>query len=216
MTAGKCTSNGARGAYIDNAMIRVYASIMVKYLILHNAALRIAISSKSGCGNTTVSTIVSDSLGIPLINYTFRQMAAEKGMTLAEVMEAAKTDSNYDKYIDTHQVELARKSSCVLASRLAIWMLHEADIKVYLTADEMTRAKRIQMREGGDLETIKSFTAMRDSEDSRRYKELYGIDNNDRKNIADITIDTTNIKAEQVAQAVIDELLKKQLIAPAS
>ena len=37
--------------------------------------LRIAISGKSGCGNTTVSTLLSEKLGIKLINYTFRTLA---------------------------------------------------------------------------------------------------------------------------------------------
>ena len=93
--------------------------------------LRVAISGKSGCGNTTVSTLLSQKLGIKLINYTFRQLAAEKGLTLAQVIENAKNDDSYDKYVDTHQVELAEKESCVLGSRLAIWMLKEADFKVY-------------------------------------------------------------------------------------
>lgn len=83
--------------------------------------LRVAISGKSGCGNTTVSTLLSQKLGIKLINYTFRQLAAEKGLTLAQVIENAKNDDFYDKYVDTHQVELAEKESCVLGSRLAIY-----------------------------------------------------------------------------------------------
>ena len=96
-----------------------------------NKDLRIAVSGKSGCGNTTVSTLLSQALGVTLINYTFRQLAAEKGMTLAQVIESAKTDDSYDMYVDSHQVELAKKEPCVLGSRLAIWMLKEADLKVY-------------------------------------------------------------------------------------
>ena len=72
-----------------------------------NGELRVAISGKSGCGNTTVSGLLSEKLGIKLINYTFRQLAEEKGMTLAQVIEAAKNDDSYDKYVDKHQVELA-------------------------------------------------------------------------------------------------------------
>ena len=105
-----------------------------------NGELRVAISGKSGCGNTTVSGLLSQKLGITLINYTFRQLAQEKNMTLAQVIEAAKNDDSYDKYVDKHQVELAQKESCVLGSRLAIWMLKEADLKVYLYASDETRA----------------------------------------------------------------------------
>lgn len=176
-----------------------------------NGEVRIAISGKSGCGNTTVSTLLSKKLDVTLINYTFRQLAAEKGLTLAQVIENAKTDDSYDQYVDNHQVELAMKESCVLGSRLAIWMLKEADLKVYLYASDDVRANRVFTREGGDLEEIKKFTAMRDSEDSRRYLKLYGIDNN-KYDFVDLFIDTSKYNPEEIVNLILEELKKKKLI----
>ena len=176
-----------------------------------NKDLRIAVSGKSGCGNTTVSTLLSQALGVTLINYTFRQLAAEKGMTLAQVIESAKTDDSYDMYVDSHQVELAKKEPCVLGSRLAIWMLKEADLKVYLYASDEVRANRVFTREGGDSKQIKEFTAMRDSEDSRRYKKLYDIDNN-AYSFADVIIDTSKYTPEQIVRQILDELKKRGFI----
>ena len=181
------------------------------YRIPSGKELRIAISGKSGCGNTTVSTLLAKELGITLINFTFRQLAAEKGMTLAQVIESAKTDDSYDITVDTRQVELAKKESCVLGSRLAIWMLKEADLKVYLIADDDVRAKRILNREGGDLEKIKSFTAMRDGEDSRRYMKLYSIDNSDY-GFADLKIDTASYNPEQIVAQILEEAEKRGLV----
>lgn len=180
-------------------------------MTLMNKELRVAISGKSGCGNTTVSTLLSQALGIKLINYTFRQLAAEKGLTLAQVIENAKNDDSYDKYVDSHQVELARKESCVLGSRLAIWMLGEADLKVYLYASDETRAGRVFNREGGDIEEIKRFTAMRDREDTSRYKRFYNIDNNSYS-FADMIIDTGKYNPEQIVSLIMDELEKRSLI----
>ena len=176
-----------------------------------NKDVRVAISGKSGCGNTTVSTLLAEKLGVKLINYTFRQLAAEKGLTLAQVIENARTDDSYDIFVDNHQVELARAESCVLGSRLAIWMLKEADLKVYLFASDETRAKRILNREGGDLQKIKDFTAMRDSEDTRRYKKIYNIDNNDYS-FSDLIIDTAKFNPEQIVELIIAELKKRNLI----
>ncbi len=173
--------------------------------------VRVAISGKSGCGNTTVSTLLSQKLGVKLINYTFRQLAQEKGLTLAQVIENAKTDDSYDIFVDNHQVELAKAEPCVLGSRLAIWMLKEADLKVYLYASDETRASRILNREGGDLQEIKSFTAMRDSEDSRRYLKLYNIDNN-KYDFCDLVIDTANYNPEQIVDLIITELKKRNYI----
>lgn len=176
-----------------------------------NKDVRVAISGKSGCGNTTVSTLLAEKLGVKLINYTFRQLAAEKGLTLAQVIENARTDDSYDIFVDNHQVELARSEPCVLGSRLAIWMLKEADLKVYLFASDETRAKRILNREGGDLQKIKDFTAMRDSEDTRRYKKIYNIDNNDYS-FSDLIIDTAKFNPEQIVELIIAELKKRNLI----
>ncbi len=176
-----------------------------------NKELRVAISGKSGCGNTTVSTLLSQKLGVKLINYTFRQLAAEKNMTLAQVIEAAKNDDSYDKYVDKHQVELALEESCVLGSRLAIWMLKDADLKVYLFASDETRAGRVFHREGGDLQQIKDFTAMRDREDTGRYKEFYGIDNNDYS-FVDIVIDVNDKTPDEIVQIILDKLAEKKLI----
>ncbi|MCR4735592.1 MAG: AAA family ATPase [Treponema sp.] len=176
-----------------------------------NKEIRVAISGKSGCGNTTVSGLLAQTLGIKLINYTFRQLAEEKGMTLKEVIEAAKNDDSYDKYVDKHQVELALSEPCVLGSRLAIWMLKEADLKVYLYASDQTRAQRIFNREGGDLQQIIDFTAMRDREDTGRYKEFYGIDNNNY-NFCDLIIDTANYNPEQIVDLIIAELKKRDFV----
>lgn len=176
-----------------------------------NKDVRVAISGKSGCGNTTVSTLLAEKLGVKLINYTFRQLAAEKGLTLAQVIENARTDDSYDIFVDNHQVELARAEPCVLGSRLAIWMLKEADLKVYLFASDETRAKRILNREGGDLQKIKDFTAMRDSEDTRRYKKIYNIDNNDYS-FSDLIIDTAKFNPDQIVELIIAELKKRNLI----
>ena len=176
-----------------------------------NRELRIAISGKSGCGNTTVSGLLSEKLGVKLINYTFRQLAAEKSRTLSQVIENAKTDDFYDRYVDTHQVELAKKESCVLGSRLAVWMLKEADFKVYLCASDKTRAMRIFSREGGNLEDIKAFTAMRDSEDSRRYMKLYGIDNEDY-GFCDLIVDTDTHSPEKIVEMILSELEKRNFI----
>jgi cytidylate kinase len=176
-----------------------------------NKEIRVAISGKSGCGNTTVSTLLSQKLGVKLINYTFRQLAAEKNMTLAQVIEAAKNDDSYDKYVDKHQVELALAEPCVLGSRLAIWMLKEADLKVYLYASAETRANRVFNREGGNLQEIKDFTAMRDREDTGRYKEFYGIDNNDYS-FADLVIDVNDKTPDQIVDLILQKLADKNLI----
>ena len=164
--------------------------------------LRVAISGRSGCGNSTVSKLVSKKLGIEMINYTFRTLAEEEGVTFAEMRKMAEEDPRWDILVDTRQREKALEGSCVLGSRLAVWVLREeANLKVFLDASEEERARRIQKREGGTLAQKLKETRIRDQNDHERYLKLYGIDNNDY-GFCDIIVDTEQHTPEEIAELI--------------
>ena len=172
--------------------------------------MRIAISSKSGCGNTTVSTLLSERLGYPMVNFTFRQMAQERGVDFWTFCRMAEDDYEIDRELDRRQVEMAMdQKDCILASRLAIWMLKEADLKVYLTASAETRAKRAFHREGGSLEERYKETVRRDENDTNRYRIIYGIDNSKPEECADLIIATDQRTPEEIVSLIIEEVEKK-------
>lgn len=97
---------------------------------------------------------------------------------------------------------------CAPGFRLAVWMLPEADLKVYMSASLDVRAARIQKREGSDLNKIRLFTETRDAEDTCRYKELYGINNRDFS-AADIVTDTEKMNPEEIAVEILEKLVEK-------
>lgn len=172
--------------------------------------MRIAISSKSGCGNTTVSTGLAEALGYKLINFTFRQMAEERGVPFWDFCKMAEEDFNIDRELDRRQVEMAMaEKDCVLGSRLAIWMLKEADLKVYLTASAETRAMRIFKREGGSFEERYEQTVRRDSNDSQRYMKIYGIDNTAPETVADLIIETDDKDPEKIIELILEEVRRR-------
>ena len=169
--------------------------------------MRIAVSSKSGCGNTTVSTLLSEKLGYPIINFTFRQMAEERGVDFWTFCRMAEDDYNIDRELDSRQVSMAmEKENCILASRLAVWMLKDADLKVYLTASPETRAKRIQKREGGSLEQRMQETVGRDAKDSARYRVVYGIDNSHPEDVCDMVIATDDLNPEEIVSLILEKI----------
>ena len=163
--------------------------------------LWIAVSGRSGCGNTSVSRALAQRLGLRFVNYTFRSIAEEDGISFKEVTRRAEKSNDDDLRVDRRQVELARQAPSVLGSRLAVWMLKEADLKVFLTASPEVRAERICCREGGCLENQMRITAERDQRDHQRYLRLYGIDNNDYS-FADLVVNTERFDVEQVAALV--------------
>ncbi len=167
--------------------------------------LRIAISGKSGCGNSTVSRLVAERLGLRLVNYTFHSIANEQGIPFEEVCKLAEEDSSWDRYLDRRQIELAMEQPCVLGSRLAVWLLHNATLKVYLTASIEERARRIQEREGGEFDDVLRMTIDRDRNDRERYMRLYNIDNN-KFGFVDLIVNTEHHNQHQVADLIIAEV----------
>ena len=164
----------------------------------------IAISGKSGCGNTTVSTLVAQKLNYRLINYTFRQLADKYNMGFEALLEKSKIDPRYDKELDDEQIRLTESGKCVLASRLAIWLLRDTAFTVYLNAGIEKRIQNIKKREDKSLEYLYDFTMQRDENDARRYKELYRIDTNDY-GFANLVIEIENLTADEVVDNVIHE-----------
>jgi len=168
--------------------------------------IRIALSGKSGCGNTTISKLVSDTLGLKFINFTFRSLAEEKRLDFRKILELAETDDSWDREIDSRQIKYALESDgCVLGSRLAIWLLKDADLKVYLRASPEVRAGRIVKREGDKLEHVEDFTARRDKRDHDRYMRIYGI-NNDDYGFADMIIDTDTLTPDEITGMIVNRV----------
>lgn len=166
--------------------------------------MRIAISGKSGCGNTTVSTLLAKKTGFPMVNFTFRQMAQERGVDFWTFCEMAEKDDNIDRELDERMVKMAMQTeNSILGSRLAIWNMQEADLKVYLTASDEERARRITKREGGTIEEQLEITRRRDTNDTERYKRIYGIDNNDTS-VADLVIDTEGKTPEEIVDIILN------------
>ena len=164
--------------------------------------LKIAISGKSGCGNTSVTKIVSQTLGLQHINYTFRDMARERNISFQEMHDLAENDTRYDLFLDNMLVMLAARGKCVLGSRLAVWLLKDAHLKVYLTASVEVRSGRIAQREGIPFGKALEDTVARDKRDRKRYLELYGIDI-DSFDFVDLLIDTEKNNQQEVADRII-------------
>lgn len=168
----------------------------------------VAVSGKSGCGNTSLSRMIADALDLKFINYTFRNLAVERNVSLEAIIEEAARNDEIDRTIDRRQVEMAAEGDCVLASRLAIWLKPDADLTVYLHAEPSVRISRIASREGWSIGATEAHTSMRDREDHRRYLELYGIDNDDW-HFADLVLDAGKLSLEDELQAVLEAVARK-------
>lgn len=173
--------------------------------------LVITISGKSGCGNSTVSRLVAERLGLRLINFTLRDLARERGLSFEQLWQRAEHDQSVDHELDRRLVELAAKGDCVVGTRLAIWMLDAQDLSVYLEASQQTRAARIASREAISYRAALAATAARDRRDRNRYLRLYDIDIGDASH-ADIVVDTEELDQHAVVGKIMEALRSRNLL----
>ena len=162
--------------------------------------MRIAISGHSGCGNTTATTNVGQSLGLKIMNYTFRDLAKELGMSFEELHKEAPENFIYDYLTDLKCIRAALNQKIVLGTRLASWLM-EADLRIWLHASLEARAARINKREtekNSSYEQVLYKTLKRDEQNRKRYLTLYGLDINDHSDF-DMTINTEKLTASQVS-----------------
>lgn len=176
--------------------------------------MRIAISGYSGCGNTTVTTLLEKKYGFKRINFTFRDLGKEKGKTLEEMQALASKGPEIDYELDSRLISrLSKQKNAVIGSRLAIWLdskqvtgklglnarqIAKIDFKVWLDAPIEVRAARTQQAKPN--ETME-FTARRDKEDRERYKKIYGIDVA-KHDFVDLNLNVEKLDAERVAATI--------------
>ena len=144
--------------------------------------MRITVSGPPGSGTTTLARVIAEKHGFTLISAgeVFRDLAKEKGLTLAEFGALAEKDITIDALIDVRQKEIAKeKDDIVVEGRLSGWMVEEADLRIWLTAPIACRAKRIATRDGMDEYTAREVTLAREESERKRYRNYYKIEIDD-------------------------------------
>ena len=181
----------------------------------------ITISGTPGSGKSTIAKILVNKLNAERIYVggIRRELAREKGMSLPELNEYAKTHPETDVDVDKKAAEQARKlhkstKDVIVEGRVQFHFLPES-VKLFIKVSPEEGARRIwkelqnaaaqkQRNEG----KIESFAAMkkriyeREDEDAARYQKYYGFDHRDESQY-DFVLDTTNISAQEAAEKVL-------------
>jgi len=171
--------------------------------------MRITISGPPGSGKTTACNRLSEMLGLKAVVFgkIFRELAAEKHLSLLEFGQLAEKDPSIDEAIDARIVEIARENeNIILESRLSAYMLTRNSIpafKIYLGASPEVRMSRIGVREGQTLEEAKKETIERQASEAKRYMMYYNIDINDMS-VYDLVVNTDELDPD----GVIDTIMK--------
>ncbi len=144
--------------------------------------MKITVSGPPGSGTTTLARTIAERHRFELISAgeMFRDLARERGLSVAGFGELAEKDLSIDALIDVRQKEVAKeRDNLVVEGRLSGWMVEEADLRIWLSAPLACRAKRIANRDGMDEYTARELTLQREESERKRYRNFYRIEIDD-------------------------------------
>ncbi len=182
----------------------------------------ITIAGAIGSGKSTIAEMLSKKLNMPryYMGSIMRDVAKQRHISFAELMELNKTDSSVDRDVDEYQAKLGKTQNNFIIEGRTSWYFIPHSLKIFLDVDETESARRIFNDQKNNLrsdetsmvnnleEMVKSIKHRKQSE-VERYEKYYGIDVYDYRNY-DFVLDTTNLNIDEVF-AKVYEFVKNNL-----
>lgn len=174
--------------------------------------MKITVSGIVGSGKTTISKMISERLELErhYVGGMMRDMAAERGKTLQELTEDAKTDKSIDLELDRRQRDLNDGDvKFVVDSRLGFYFIPDS-YKVFLRVDLPEAARRIYGANRGEEkysneEECLMYLKKRIDSESIRYKKYYGINFPNDEDF-DLVVDTTGRGVEEIVEEILSSI----------
>ena len=169
----------------------------------------ICISGLTGSGKNAAGEALAKRLNLRLVSLTFKDDAKKRGISLMQLQGAAGKDKKIDVDFDARVVKEASTGNCIVTTWLGPWMVKNADLRIWIHADEFVRAGRIAKRDGMGAKEALEHLRMRDNDNCARYKRYYGIDLEDHS-LFDLEIDSGRHSPDEIA-ALIGKALRAKL-----
>jgi len=176
----------------------------------------IIISGMPAVGKTTVSKQVAGELQIPLVGGgdVLKEMAVEEGYTPGgedwwdrgegmRFLRQRKKSSDFDKEVDARLIQKAKKGNVVITSYPVPWLTKDG-LKVWLSGSVKSRAARMARRDGLSVSKCREVLSVRDEENHKLYKKIYGIEFGRDLRPFDLLVETDGIDEDRVAHIVIE------------
>jgi len=175
----------------------------------------IIISGMPAVGKTSVSHKVAEALGAPVVGGgdVLKEMAVEEGYTPGgpdwwdrgegmKFLQHRKRSSGFDREVDARLIQKAKRGDVVITSYPVPWLTNYG-LKVWLSGSVKSRASRMAKRDGLPVSRCKGVLSVRDAENFKLYKKIYGIEFGKDLKPFDLVVETDSIDEERVAEIII-------------
>lgn len=174
----------------------------------------VTVGGLPGSGTTTACRSLRERLGLDYVyaGQIFRDLAKERGMSLAAFGRYCEDHPEVDRELDERQLKIMERGNIIVEGRLSGWLAIEHDVPaltVWLWAPVDVRAERVAKREGGEPQERKLEMLEREFSEAKRYKNFYGVDIDDQS-IYDLVIKTQELSPEAVVERIIEALEEKK------
>ncbi len=182
----------------------------------------ITIAGKLGSGKSSTAKRVSEILKYKHFSTGdfAREVAVQKGISLMDLNKMAESTNEIDFLIDGKSKEIAEMKNVVMDSRLGFYFIPESfkvfldipiDVSVQRILQDKKNNKNRLNEDSGNFETaedIKSSILKRQESETKRYKDIYGLENVADKNNFNLIVDTSVLSLEEVSQKIVEEYVK--------
>ena len=169
---------------------------------------KITLAGNLGSGKSTVAKILTERLGMEYFSTGIicREVAAEHHMTVDEMNLQMETDFSLDREIDSRLPPLSDLPYSMLIDSRMAWHFVRGSFRVYLTTEPAVSAARIfaAKRDTEQYQTVEEterHNRGRQQSESKRYMQLYGVNNHDLNNY-DLIVDTTYASPSEIADCM--------------
>ncbi|HEY5221296.1 MAG TPA: cytidylate kinase family protein [Candidatus Paceibacterota bacterium] len=172
----------------------------------------ITIGGNLGAGKTTLANNLANELHYAqlYVGGIFRDMAAEKNLTIEQFYAQLKDDPAVEQEVDQRQATMMReKDDLIVQGRVAWYFAKSSPFKVFnilLTVSPVVGAERVGEKKenvGKTADEVTIATTEREKMERERYKMLYAIENHLDPKQYDFVLDTTSLTEQEVFDKVL-------------
>jgi len=193
-------------------------------LILKNKQdISVVISGSAAVGKTTLAHALAKEFGFKLYNGgdILKEIARQQGYSVTGndwwdsneaigFMKARKKNSVYDRQVDEKLTNIAKKGNVIITSHTLPWLTPEP-ITFWLSASPQKRSERMSKRDKISIKEALRIVRMRDRENKKIYKKIYGANFGDGLEVFDFMINTELLSLDSLVY-LCKEIMKKMKI----